>query len=121
MQKIIRIAPLIFALVLGTCVSSQAQIVTATPVNIDGGFNMYKNHNPGVLINGTDDQQVKNESEVHDKIKSLQIPVLIGFNEYIILDYELNYPICRFSKGEQTDSKKGSYYAINTACRKDSE
>lgn len=121
MQKIIRIAPLIIALILGTCYGSQAQIVTALPVNIDGGFNMYKNHNPGFLFNGANDQPEKNKSEITDKIETSQIPVLIGFNKYIFSDYELYYPICQFRNDGQTDLKKGSYYAQYLVYRKDSE
>ena len=45
MKKTIGIAPLIIALILGTCICSQAQIVTVQPVNFDGGFSMYKNLN----------------------------------------------------------------------------
>jgi hypothetical protein len=121
MQRIFGIAPLIIALILGTCFSSQAQIVTVTPVNIDGGFEMFKKHNPGVAIKSKGNQSEPDESLADDVLNTLQIPLLIGFNEYIILVYEVNYSIYRYRNGWQTDLKKGSYYAKFIGCSKDRE
>ena len=121
MKKIFGIATLIIALVLGTCFSSQAQIVKVTPVNIDGGFNMYKNQNLGVAIHGKQVKSKSTESKVNDEISILQIPVLIGVNEYIILEYDPNYSTCRYSNCEQTNLKEGGYYAKYIAYSKYNE
>ena len=120
MKRIFGIASLIIALILGTYVSSQAQIVTATPVNIDGGFKMFHNHNSDANVKVKEDKPDDAfQTIANDHI--LQIPILIAMNEYIILEYEVNYAISRYNNSGKTDLKSGSYNCKVVGCKKDTD
>ena len=120
MKRIFGIASLIIALILGTFLSSQAQIVTATPVNIDGGFKMFHKHNSDASVGVKEDQAEDAYQNVgNDHI--LQIPILIGATEYIILEYGVNYAISRYNNSGKTDLKSGSYHCKVVGCKKNTD
>jgi hypothetical protein len=122
MRKIIGIAPLIIALILGTSLSSQAQIVTVQPVNFDGGFSMYKNQN-GIELQKPTNDQVKNSTLLNRDINtnSSRYPDISNTNEYYVIEYEVKYSICSYNSNKQTDLQSGSYYCILVGCKFNTE
>ena len=120
MKKIFGIASLIIALILGTFFSSQAQIVTATPVNIDGGFKMFHNHNTNAIAKVKEDHSGEAFQTIAND-RMLQIPILIGATEYIILEYEINYAISSHNNSGETDVQTGSYHCMVVGCKKNTD
>lgn len=118
MKKIFGIASLIIALILGTCLSSQAQIVMVQPMQIDGGFGMLHSLN---VENQQNTAREYEDSSVHDKsnieLKHVQSPGLKSGNEYYIIEYEVKYSICTYNKNRQTDLQSGSYYHKLVGCK----
>ena len=122
MKKIVGIAPLIIALILGTCFSSQAQIVTVQPISLDGGLSMFSNR----PINGLDkttDYQTQNTLKTSTTKNSdiLQFPDLLIENEFYIIEYELKYSLSSYCKNKLTNLKSGSYYCKLVGCKQNTE
>lgn len=122
MKKIIGIAPLIIALILGTCLSSQAQIVMVQPMPIDGGFGMFY-HLRGKAIQKTDNNMVKNSihSTNDSETNIAQYPDLTQEKEYYIIEYEVKYSICTYNSNRQTNLQSGSYYRKLVSCKQNDE
>lgn len=122
MKRIIGIAPLIVALILGTCLSSQAQIVMVQSINIDRDFGMFYHMNEKGLQK-TDNNIVKKSihSSNHGETNMNPYPDLKQEKEYYIIEYEIKYSICTYSSDRQTDLQSGSYYCKLVCCKPDVE
>jgi hypothetical protein len=123
MKKIIiGIAPLIIALILGTCLSSRAQIVMAQPIQIDGGFGMLYHLNEKGLQK-TDNNIVQNSiySGNHSETNMDPYPNLKQKKEYYIIEYEVKYSIYTYGINRQTDLLSGSYYCKLVGCNFNTE
>lgn len=122
MQKIIRIAPLIIALILGTCYSSQAQIVTVQPNHIDGGFSTFHgNHAKNQQKPADNNLKSTISSDADSELKLAKYPDLNTDNSYYIIEYEVRYSICSYNKNRQTDLQSGSYYCKLVGCKFNNE
>ncbi|PLW96876.1 MAG: hypothetical protein C0591_07885 [Marinilabiliales bacterium] len=122
MKKVIGIAPLIIALILGTCLSSQAQIVMAQPIQIDGGFNNYMySFNKGKQ--NTEIQQNHLQSdEVYRNSSTTKNVDQIKYNYGVVLiDYETLYKVCTFKENKETGLYSGSYYRKLVSCNRNSD
>lgn len=114
MKKIIGIASLIIALILGTCLSSQAQIVMVQPMQIDGGFNSYLN----ILDNGNkNNKHIDNVSDSNFDTDANQVKNKPGD---LIVDYESLYKICTYKENKETGLHSGSYYRKVVSCNPNS-
>ncbi len=122
MKRIIGIAPLIIALILGTCLSSQAQIVMVQPMQIDGGFGMFY-HLSGKDLQKTDNDMVKNSihSSNDSETNITKYPDLTQEKEYYIIEYEVKYSICTYNSNRQTNLQSGSYYRKLVGCKFNTE
>ncbi|MCB2207671.1 MAG: hypothetical protein KQH67_05195 [Bacteroidetes bacterium] len=122
MKRIIGIAPLIIALILGTCLSSQAQIVMVQPMPIDGGFGMFY-HLRGKAVQKTDNNMVKNSihSTNDSETNIAQYPDLTQEKKYYTIEYEVKYSICTYNGNRRTDLQSGSYYCKLVGCKLNNE
>lgn len=111
MQKIVGIAPLIIALFLGTCFSSQAQIVTVQPINLDGGIKMIHEQFKYDI-----QSQNYGKEDRNSNCDTLQFSNLMMTNENLIKEFKLEYILCRNNNIEKTDLISGSYYRKLVSC-----
>ena len=121
MKKIIGIASLIIALILGTCLSSQAQIVMVRPIQIDGGFNSYMNPFNKGEQNTEIQQRHLQSDEVYRNSSTTKIVDQIKYNYgVVIIDYVTLYKVCTFKENKETGLYSGSYYRKLVSCSRNS-
>lgn len=121
MKKIIGIASLIIALILGTCLSSQAQIVMVRPIQIDGGFNSYMNPFNKGEQNTEIQQRHLQSDEVSENSNTAANADQIKYKRGVLLiDSETLYKVCTYKKNKETGLYSGSYYRNLVSCSRNS-
>ena len=118
MKKIFGIAPLLLILILGTCSSLQAQIVSVQPIHFEGGFSKLTG-----LANNVE------KENGHDQIKNANATNLVldkeisacqrmnNENEFCVVEYEVRYSIWSYNNHTRTDLHSASYYYKLVSCK----
>ena len=119
MKKIFGIAPLLLILILGTCSSLQAQIVSVQPIHFEGGFSMLTGlTNNEQKENGRDQiQNTSTEKSILDKEVS-ECQRMNNENEIRVVEYKLTYSVWRYYNSARKNTKSGSYYYKSVSCKR---
>ena len=118
MKKIFGIAPLLLILILGTCSSLQAQIVSVQPVHFEGGFSMLTGlTNNGQKENGRDQSRNSGtEKSILDKEVS-ECRKMNDENETCVVEYKVTYSVWSYCNDNRTNLHSGSYYCKLVSCK----
>jgi len=118
MKKIFGIAPLLLILILGTCSSLQAQIVSVQPIHFEGGFSTLTDlANNGQKEN--DYNQVQSPGTAYSVVnkKTSESQKANNENEFCVVEYEVRYSIWSYNNHTRTDLHTASYYYKLVSCK----